>query len=131
MFIGEPHDNHMFMEKEMGQTYESSREIITLLRENNAYLKQLLEFKKKEHRQAVAAQTLHIIVTILPFIVILVIGYFVWQSISHYLEVLNNNVNALKSSYDAMITFFQKLIPDFSKIIPDLNQTWQNIQSWK
>jgi len=131
MFIGEPHDNHMIMEKEMGQTYESSQEIITLLRENNAYLRQLLEFKKKEHRQAGVAQTLHIIVTILPFIVILVIGYFVWQSISHYLEVLNNNVNALKSSYDAMITFFQKLIPDFSKIIPDLNQTWQNIQSWK
>ena len=113
------------------QLEESPGDVIGLLRENNKLLRELVELKKKEHHQAHINQILHTIFTLAPFIVILVLGYFVWQSISHYLDALNNNINTLKTNFDTLFTFFQKLIPDFSSVVPKIKQTWETVQFWK
>ncbi len=104
--------------------------IITLLEENNGYLKELLHLQKNEHRSRLIAQIINFLATILPFVLILIIGYFAWQAINHYLEILNNNINTLKTNFDALRDFFQKLIPDFSSISSKLNETWQTVQFW-
>ena len=108
-----------------------TQKIITLLEESNFYLKKLWDLKHKEHREVVIGRVFHIVVALLPWIAVVLLGYFVWQGIMHYLDVLNNNVNTLKSNFDALFEFFKKIIPDFSKFGDTLKQTWQNVQFWK
>ena len=104
--------------------------LITLLEENNGYLKQILLLQQKEHRTKVLDRTINILTTLLPFILILVAGWFAWQEINHYLDILNSNINTLKSNFDALRDFFQKLIPDFGAIGSKLNDTWESVQFW-
>lgn len=113
------------------QPSSTQENTIALLQEQNNLLRQLLELQKKEARQAALGHVLHTLLTLIPFAVILVLGFMIWQSIQHYLDALNNNINILKSNFDAIFGFFQKVIPDFSKITPELQQTWENIQFWK
>ena len=119
------------MNSELDIKKNEAQEIIELLKENNHYLKQLFELKRKEHRQAIIGKIIHVILTMIPWIAVLVIGYFVWHTIMHYLDALNNNINALKGNFDAMANFIQKITPDFSSIVPKLQNTWENIQFWK
>jgi hypothetical protein len=104
--------------------------LIALLQENNTYLKQLLELQKKEHFSRVTSQVLNVLATLLPFILIMVAGWFAWQTINHYLDVMNNNINTLKTNFDALRDFFQRLIPDFSGIGNKLQDTWETVQFW-
>lgn len=105
--------------------------IIALLEKQNGYLQTMAEIMRKEHREAKTARIVHALLIIIPAIAIFVLGYYLWTGVTHYLDVMNNNVNALKSNFDAMTSFFAKLVPDFSKIGPSLQQTWQDIQFWK
>ncbi len=109
---------------------DQNQQIIALLEKENTLLQNIAEIQRKEHREARIGRIVHALLIIIPSIVILILGYYLWSEITHYLDVLNNNVNALKANFDAMTTFFSKLIPDFSKIGPQLQQTWQNIQFW-
>lgn len=104
--------------------------IIALLQESNGYLKELLQLQKKEHREAIWGTVYHTLINLLPWIAIVIVGYFVWQSIMHYLDALNENINTLKSNFDSVFEFIKKLIPDFSSIGPKIKETWQNIQFW-
>jgi len=104
--------------------------LITLLEENNSYLKELLDLQKKEHRSKTAGQVIHVLTTLLPFILILIAGWYAWVAINHYLDILNNNINTLKANFDALRDFFQKLIPDFSAISSQMKNTWENVQFW-
>jgi hypothetical protein len=108
-----------------------NEKIIALLEKQNGYLQTVADILRKEHREARTARIVHALMIIIPTVAVFVLGYYAWTAISHYLDVLNNNVNALKSNFDAMTEFFSKLIPDFSKIGPQLEQTWQDIQFWK
>lgn len=119
------------MNSELPIKATDAEQIIELLKENNHYLKQLFKLQRKEHREAVIAKVFHIILNMIPWIVVLVLGYFVWQTVMHYLDALNNNINTLKGNFDALSTFIQKITPDFSSIVPKLKSTWENIQFWK
>ncbi len=110
---------------------EENQKIIALMEQQNSYLKTMADLLRKEHREAQIGRIVHALLIIIPAVVILILGYYLWTGVTHYLDVLNNNVNALKSNFDAMTTFFSKLIPDFSKIGSQLDQTWQDIQFWK
>lgn len=108
-----------------------NEKIIALLETQNSYLQSMSDIMHREHREAALARILHSLLIILPTVGIIIAGYFLWSSVNHYLEVMNNNINTLKSNFDAMASFVEKLIPDFGKISSELNQTWQNIQFWK
>lgn len=101
--------------------------IIVLLQKNNEYLEKLLQIKQKEQRHATIFQTINIFITLLPWIMTLILGFFVWQNITHYLEILNGNLNVLKSNYDALHGALEKITPDFSGIVPKLKETWQEL----
>jgi len=108
-----------------------NEKIIALLQEQNSYLKTMADTLRKEHREARIGRIVHALLIIIPAIAIVILGYYLWVGIMHYLDIMNNNINALKSNFDAMTTFFSKLIPDFGKIGSGLEQTWQDIQFWK
>ncbi len=119
------------MNSELQVKTAEAEQIIELLKENNHYLKQLFELERKEHREVVIGHIFHVIITMIPWIAILILGYFVWQSMIHYLDALNNNINTLKGNFDALSTFIQKITPDFGSILPKLKDTWENVQFWK
>lgn len=104
--------------------------LITLLEENNSYLKELLNLQKKEHRSKSIVQVIHVLTTLLPFILIMIAGWYAFQAINHYLDALNSNINTLKSNFDALRDFFQKMIPDFGAISGKLKDTWETVQFW-
>ena|SRR5579883_2390564 len=108
-----------------------NEKIIELLEKQNNYLEKISTLVLKEHREAQIGRIIHAFLIIIPAVVILVLGYYLWTSITHYLDIVNNNVNALKSNFDAMTTAFSKFIPDFSKIGSTLQQAWQNLSNWK
>jgi len=105
--------------------------VIALLEAQNSYLKTMTEIMRKEHHAAQIGRIVHAALIIIAAGIILGLGYYLWMGVSHYLDVMNNNINALKANFDSMSTFIQKLIPDFSKIGSQLDQTWQTIQNWK
>jgi hypothetical protein len=104
--------------------------IIALLEENGRYLKEILEIQKKRQRSSRNEKILHVVSTLLPFILIAIAGWFAWTWINHYMEIMNNNINALKSNFDLLREFLQKLVPDFGAIGDKLQQTWQSVKFW-
>ena len=104
-----------------------NQQIIALLTENNQYIKELLQIKKQEHRTAKIDRIVHLVITLAPWIALIIIGYFIWQSIMHYLDTLNQNINTLKSNFDTLTNYFKNLIPDFSSIQSQLKNAWNNI----
>ena len=106
------------------------QKIIQLLEENNLYLKAILELQKKKHRSERNAKILQLAAILLPYVLLTIAGYFVWQWMAHYLDIMNNNINALKSNFDALRDFLQKLIPDFSSIGGKLQESWNDIKIW-
>lgn len=119
------------MNQELPTSKNHHDQLIELLQENNHYLKQLLDLKRKEHREAVIGHIFHTILTMLPWIAVLVLGYFVWQTLMQYLDALNSNINTLKGNFEALSDFIQKITPDFGSVMPKLKDTWENIQFWK
>ena len=105
----------------------SGPSLVELLQKNNEYLQKLLQLKQKEHRQQIIFQTIHIFITLIPWIATLILAYLMWQTILHYFEIVNNNLNVLKSNFDTLHTFIQKITPDFSGVIPKIKETWQNL----
>ena len=108
-----------------------NEKIIQLLQEQNSYLKIMSATIHKEHVEAQIGRVVHALLIIIPAIAAVIVGYYAWTAINHYLEALNGNINALKANFDSITTLFSKLIPDFSKLGPQLEQTWQELQFWK
>jgi hypothetical protein len=108
-----------------------AQKIIQLLEENNSYLKSILELQRKKLRDERNTKILQITVTILPYLALTIAGYIAWQWIAHYMDIMNNNIHALKSNFDTMRDFLQKIIPDFSSISGKIHETWNGIKIWK
>ena len=108
-----------------------TEKMIALLEEQNRLIKSMADIMIREHRSETINKVIHALLVIIPSAAIIIIGYYLWTGMMHYLDALNNNINLLKSNYEALVAFFQKLVPDFSKIGSGLQQSWQDIQFWK
>jgi len=106
------------------------KSITGLLEENGRYLKEILDILKKRQHSERNDKIIHVLTTLLPFIAIAIAGFFAWQWTNHYMEIMNENINALKSNFDLLRDFLQKLIPDFSAIGDKLKETWQTVTFW-
>jgi hypothetical protein len=109
---------------------EENQQIARLLERNNSLLQELVSIKKKETKTAARDKIINIALTLLPYLLILIVGYYLWSVFMSYLDSLNQNINALKSGYDALTQTISKFIPDMSTIGGQLEQTWQDIQFW-
>jgi ABC-type sugar transport system permease subunit len=104
--------------------------IAELLEKNNALLEKLVDFEKKRQHGERNARIMQAIVIILPYILIAVAVFLMWQWMAHYMDLMNNNINALKSNFDALREFLQKLVPDFGAIGDKLQETWNEVSFW-
>jgi hypothetical protein len=103
-----------------------NQKIIAILEEQNQLLKILVEHQQKADKIANLKMIYSIISSALPFIIILIVGYYLYQILFDYINTLNNNVNTLKEGFLGMQSFLGKLVPDFNAIGEKIQTTWQS-----
>lgn len=81
----------------LAENLGDSKKIISLLEEQNKTLHALLNFNLTQEKKAFHRAVLGVIFHAIPYIVIIIIGYFVYQTIHAYLDTVNNNINALNN----------------------------------
>jgi len=99
------------------------QELIELLKRNNQLLEEILKLEKKEQRVQKWRTFFHILINLLPFIILAIIGWYIFNLINQNIQALQGNINALKD-------FITGLVPDFSGVGDRLNSTWQNVTFW-
>ncbi len=108
----------------MNQEPENPNEqIIALLEKNNRLLEKLLKLQLKEHRAQTWRTVFHVFMSLLPFIIIAALGYYVFT-------LINSNIQALQSNVEALKEFMVGLVPDFSGVGDKLNEVWQDVTFW-
>ncbi len=98
-------------------------ELIELLKKNNQLLEKLLSLQKKEHRAQTWRTVFHVFINLLPFIILALAGWYIFNLINQNIQALQTNVNALKE-------FVVGIVPDFSGVGEQLNNVWQDVSFW-
>lgn len=98
-------------------------EIIELLKKNNQLLEEILHLQKKEHRAQTWRTVFHVFINLLPFIILALAGWYIFDVINQNIQALQTNVNALKE-------FVVGIVPDFSGVGEKLNNVWQDVSFW-
>lgn len=98
-------------------------EIIELLKKNNQLLEKLLSLQKKEHRAQTWRTVFHVFINLLPFIILALAGWYIFNLINQNIQALQTNVTALKE-------FVVGIVPDFSGVGEKLNNVWQDVSFW-
>lgn len=101
----------------------SQNEIVELLKKNNELLECLLKMKKKEQRAQTWRTVFHVTVSLLPFIIVVFIVYYLFR-------LVNENIQAVQSNVETLRDFMMGLIPDFSGVGEKLEGVWQEIRFW-
>lgn len=83
---------------------DDSQKIIALLEEQNKTLHALLNFQLIKEKKAFHHAVLAVIFHAIPYIVLIILGYFIYQTIHGYLDTLNNNINAMNNEFLAIKT---------------------------
>lgn len=108
----------------MNQIQENSEEkLIELLEKNNQLLEKMLHMQLKEHRAQTWRTVFHVFINLLPFILLAVLGYYLFS-------LVNDNIHALQSNIEALKEFMVGLVPDFSGVGEKLNDVWQDVSFW-
>ncbi|MBA4336706.1 hypothetical protein C0416_02935 [bacterium] len=100
-----------------------NEELVELLRENNKLLAELVMYQRKEERAQKWHLFFQIFFHLLPFIIIALLGWWVFNLINSNIQALQGNVNALKD-------FVVGIVPDFSGVGDKLNSVWQDVTFW-
>ena len=105
------------------------QQIIILLQEQNQTLQQLLQLQLKKDRDQFRNNLLHFSIQLIPYLALLILAYYIYNSLHGYLDTLNHNINILRDGFLSLQNSLGKLIPDFSGIKNTLENTWQNAQN--
>lgn len=76
-----------------------SEEIIELLEKNNKLLEELVKYQRKEHRAQTWRWVLQLLIQLLPFIILVLLGWWVFNLINENIQALQANVDALKEGF--------------------------------
>ncbi|MFC1809995.1 hypothetical protein ACFLZH_00690 [Patescibacteria group bacterium] len=76
-----------------------SEEIIELLEKNNKLLAELVKYQRKEHHAQTWRWILQLLIQLLPFIILVLLGWWVFNLINENIQALQANVDALKEGF--------------------------------
>lgn len=74
-------------------------EIIKLLEKNNKLLEELVKYQRKENRAETWRWVFQITLQLLPFILLFLLGWWVFNLINENIAALQANVDALKDGF--------------------------------
>ncbi len=90
--------------------------IIQLLREQNATLHQLLEFHLKKEKQEFRNTLIHYFIQAIPYIIIIILGYYLYEGLKSYLDAINNNIKTIQDGYLSIQASMQSAIDKLTGI---------------
>lgn len=73
--------------------------IVELLEKNNKLLEELIKYQRKEHRAQTWRWILQTIIHLLPFILLFILGWWVFDIINANIQAVQANVDALKEGF--------------------------------
>jgi len=76
-----------------------NEELIELLKKNNKLLEELVKYQRKEHRSQTWRWVLQIFIQLLPFIILVLLGWWVFSLIMENIQALQANIDALKEGF--------------------------------
>lgn len=76
-----------------------SEEIKKLLEKNNMLLEELVKYQRKEHRAQTWRWALQLLIQLLPFIILALLGWWMFNLINENIQALQANVDALKQGF--------------------------------
>jgi TRAP-type mannitol/chloroaromatic compound transport system permease small subunit len=74
-------------------------QVIELLEKNNKLLAELVKYQRKEHRAQTWRWILQTVIHLLPFILLLLLGWWVFDIINANIQAVQANVDALKEGF--------------------------------
>lgn len=74
-------------------------QIIELLEKNNKLLEELVKYQRKEHRAQTWRWILQILLQLLPFIILAILGWWMFSLINENIQAIQANVDALKEGF--------------------------------
>ena len=74
-------------------------QVIELLEKNNKLLAELVKYQRKEHRAQTWRWILQTVIHLLPFILLLLLGWWVFEIINANIQAVQANVDALKEGF--------------------------------
>ncbi len=80
-----------------------NEEIKELLEKNNKLLEELLKYQRKEHHAQTRRWVLQTFIQLLPFILLLLLGWYVFNLIMENIQALQDNIDALKQGFNNII----------------------------
>lgn len=76
-----------------------SEEIKELLEKNNELLEELVKYKRKEHRAQTWRWVFQTLIQLLPFIILALLGWWMFSLINENIQAIQANVDALKEGF--------------------------------
>jgi len=76
-----------------------NEEIKELLEKNNKLLEELVKYQRKEHRAQTWRWVFQTLIQLLPFIILALLGWWMFDLINSNIEALQANVDALKEGF--------------------------------
>ncbi|MBD3270648.1 hypothetical protein GF376_03925 [Candidatus Peregrinibacteria bacterium] len=90
--------------------------IIKLLEEQNSHLKELVKYNLIKERKENIKFFYQLALQLLPFILIIIVGYWAYSSIIEILEKYSENLELLRQGY-------QEIYDSLSTVFTDINTT--------
>jgi prefoldin subunit 5 len=80
-----------------------NEEIKELLEKNNKLLEELVKYQRKEHHAQTWRWVLQTFIQLLPFILLALLGWYVFNLIMENIQALQDNIDALKQGFANVI----------------------------
>jgi hypothetical protein len=105
--------------------------IIQLLREQNTTLHQLLEFHQKKEKREFRNIVIHYFILAIPYIIIIILGYYLYEGLKSYLDAINNNIKSVQDGYLSIQTSMQSAIDKLSSIPSEIINSLKNLNPFQ
>jgi len=113
------------------KTGDDSAQIIALLQEQNKTLHALLNFhlikEKKAFHRAVLSFVLHAI----PYLILIILGYFLYQTLHSYLETLNNTITSINNEIITIKTSVANIPTSIQASLQSMLDAIKNLNPFK
>jgi hypothetical protein len=105
--------------------------IIELLKQQNQTLHQLLEFHYKQERNAFRHAVIHFLVQSIPYIILIVLGIYLYLGLKDYLEAIHQNIQSIQNGYMSIQTSMQGMIDKISSIPGEIRSAVSSLNPFR
>ncbi len=105
--------------------------LIRLLQEQNQTLHKLLDFHLQKEKRELRNKIIHYLILAIPYIILIILGYYVYMGLKSYLDAINNNIKTIQDGYLSIQTSMQGMIDKVSGIPGQISSSLSNLNPFQ